>query len=221
MFIDERKFRRAFKNAYDSTGVQVMCTPDRLYITTPQWAVEIERFDVPNKILAAIIEMCGEIPACGFAYTAKRGECNQETIVYSVWTPSEKYVEEKARKVDKTPMFYRLQGCQEWRILQLCDNGECILVESDLLELISKKAIDEENESYPQYAELCGEYLIWQNCMGAFAIKAKQAMEQTKEDEVMRQLAKVNLSPEHWSRAIERYKGGEDDEEGCEMESDD
>lgn len=208
MFIDDKKFKRAFKNAFMSTGVQLMSEGERLHVSTPEWAMEVERGDIPNKMLAAIIELCGEVPPCGCAFTAKHGECNQETIVYGVWTASEKYNELTARKVDKTPMYYQLRYCKEWRILQACDTGECIIVESDLLEMVSENAIDEERESFPQYPELCGEYLIWQNCMGALAIKAKNAVHATKEEEVLKALGTVNLSSEQWTRATETYKAG-------------
>lgn len=215
MFTNDQKFRKAFKNAFEGTGVQVMNFHDRLYIATPEWAIEVDRANIPNKMLAAIIEMCGEIPPCGFAYTAIKGECNQETIVYSVWTPMEKYNELRARKVDKTPLRYKLNGCREWRVLQICDTRECILVDSELLNMLDEKAIDEEKEHYPKYPELCGGYLIWQNCMGALAIKASVPHTDTIEDNVLINLARVNMSSEQWSRVTKYYEGehyaGEDE----------
>lgn len=207
MFVDNKKFRRQFKIAYDGTGVQVMNDGERLYIAAPDWALEVELDDVPNAMKAAIIEMCGEIPDRGLAFTARAGECNQETIVYSVWTPSREYTECSARKVDKTPISYRLHHCPEWRILQTCDTGECILADAELLSMISEKAIDEDKESFPQYPELCGDVLIWQNCMGALAIRAQAAVYMTKEEEVMNALQKVRLSSEQWTRAVGKYKG--------------
>lgn len=69
MFIDETKFKKLCKQAYDGMGIRIGRDERGMWtIGTGWWSLMIHGEDMTNKLLATLTEIVGELPQKGEAY---------------------------------------------------------------------------------------------------------------------------------------------------------
>lgn len=78
------------------------------------------------------------------------------------------------------------------------------MVRENLLEMISRKEIDEEKESYPQNAEMHGTWLIWENCTGTLAVASESPEEEDAEARMLKKMSEIELAPETWKGWVKK-----------------
>lgn len=126
MVINEKALLNAMKVAYKHEGYNVArresSVGDILMIQTPEWAVEIIWKNIPNKILALIVEHIQDIPQPGNAFTARKKEA--ATILYSMLDELDEIgKDDKWPKVRRVPITY--EGYEVWQT----EDKTCFLVQ--------------------------------------------------------------------------------------------
>ena len=94
-----------------------------------------------KKELAAVIELTGELPAEGQAFTAYE-EGNQYEIEFPNETSAIALALECITMLEITPLVLRYATGQQARILQRADTGEITLINDQFTDMISNKAVD-------------------------------------------------------------------------------
>lgn len=122
MFIAKSKFKALLKEAFKLGRLSVgMDEEEMCYIDGVLWHIEIPRENLSNTIKAQIVELTGELPAAGEAYTYKKEEKQLlmlETMKENLW---QQYQDGEGIFVKKT------------RISVQTDQGEKIIFQGKLL----------------------------------------------------------------------------------------
>lgn len=85
MFITIKAFKALIKQAYQGAGLTVGRREERLLFCGGFWGIEIDRVALPNKALAAVIELTGEIPVDGELFKATKEGGLQYEIPETYW----------------------------------------------------------------------------------------------------------------------------------------
>lgn len=70
MILDVRVLKRLIKEAADGPGLTIVNTGEELHLRGNYWMINIDRSRMSDKALAAVIEIAGELPEEGEAFTA-------------------------------------------------------------------------------------------------------------------------------------------------------
>lgn len=65
MFLKPQILKRIIKSAYNQSSLVLANTGENMYISGGYWEMEIKKEFLPKTILAAVIELAGEIPSEG------------------------------------------------------------------------------------------------------------------------------------------------------------
>ena len=80
MFIKLSTFKKMCSNAYKETGLSVGLTEKEVYIIASNWwTVAVPKENMYPKHLAAVVELTGQIPEKGEAYTYRK-ECYPQAV---------------------------------------------------------------------------------------------------------------------------------------------
>lgn len=143
MFITTQGFKKLIKQAYKTGDLHIANDGLGYTIAGGYWRIWIKHDWIPKKELAAIIELAGELPAEGQAFTVYE-EGNQ----YEIEFPDERSAIEIALECETileiTPLVLRYATGQQARILQRADTGEITLINDQFTDMITNKAIDYE-----------------------------------------------------------------------------
>lgn len=141
MFITTQGFKKLIKQAYKTRYLHIANDGLGYTIAGGYWRIWIKHDWIPKKELAAIIELTGELPAAGEAFTASE-DGNQ----YEIKLPNERSAMEIALECETileiTPIVLRYKSGQQARILQRADNGRITLINDQFTDMISNKAVD-------------------------------------------------------------------------------
>lgn len=151
MFFKTSVLKRVFKDAYKGAGLTVghMTDPedeevDGYYISSGWWVIWFNNWTFPKEAKAAIIELCGELPAVGEVFKAEKDFGNQYEI-------EQKEIFNLPEAFKRCTIDYRVtnimqqQGKTLIRILQAEEGRNVCAVSEVFLDLIDLKSIDYEN----------------------------------------------------------------------------
>lgn len=143
MFITTQGFKRLIKQAYKTRDLHIANDGAGYTIDGGYWRIWIKHEWIPKKELAAIIELTGELPAEGQAFTVYE-EGNQ----YEMELPNERSTMTIALEckmtLEITPLVLRYATGQQARVLQKADTREITLINDQFTDMITNKAIDYE-----------------------------------------------------------------------------
>ena len=74
MFLKPQILKRIIKSAYNQSSLVLANTGENMYISGGYWEMEIKKEFLPKTILAAVIELAGEIPSEGGRFIASKTE---------------------------------------------------------------------------------------------------------------------------------------------------
>lgn len=177
MFFKKAVFKRLLKNAYKGAGLTVgrdkktdeegEIVRDGYYIGGGYWIIWVDTEYITKEAKAAIIELCGELPEPGEAFTAYKESGNQYRIGHEeAYDLPEIYKKCKTHfRVSK--MIYKENGVLQ-RLLQAEDaTNHIIAINEIFMDLIEPDAVDYDNgEREPDGAfGLCSmsKYVLWGN----------------------------------------------------------
>ena len=148
MFITTQGLKRLIKQAYKTRDLHIANDGLGYTIAGGYWRIWIKHDWIPKKELGAIIELTGELPAEGQAFTACE-DGNQ----YEIKFPNERNAMEIALECEMmleiTPIVRRYKTGQQARVLQRADTREIMLINDQFTDMISNKAIDHDKGESP------------------------------------------------------------------------
>ena len=148
MFLKTNIFKALIKKAWKGAGVTIFNTGEHWYICGYSWAALIDKSVMPNKALAALIELVGEMPAEGSGFKAGKNAPSQYEIKEVVELDLLKKVKEAEEEMDPTVVLVERDG--KWcRLLQHPDTGKIKYINDVFIQIISRSEIDEEKEGEP------------------------------------------------------------------------
>lgn len=77
MFFKLPAFERLLKNAYKTTGIEIMHNPaeaESYILKGGFWIIWLRKDTIPKEALGTIIKYCGELPAAGSAFKVRKDE---------------------------------------------------------------------------------------------------------------------------------------------------
>lgn len=152
MFLSTPNCKKAFKTAFNGFGLIVARKDDYLYIAGSAWEIQLDYEHIPNKIKAAIIELCGYIPEAGSAFRANKvtdknsSSTEQITMIEVIPDLNEKY--QSAKDILTATSVLIDKKYDVYKLFQ-CDNGDFEAMNMTLFNLIDTREIDFDNEGMP------------------------------------------------------------------------
>lgn len=150
MFFKKTVLKRMLKSAYTGAGLTVGHTPETdeeeegYYLSSGWWVLWFKAGMFPKEAKAAVIELCGELPAVGEVFKAEKDFGNQYEI-------EQKEIFNLPEAFKRCTIDYRVtnimqqQGKTLIRILQAEEGRNVCAVSEVFLDLIDLKSIDYEN----------------------------------------------------------------------------
>ena len=148
MFITTQGFKKLIKQAYKTRDLHIANDGVGYTIAGGYWRIWIKHDWIPKKELAAIIELTGELPAEGQAFTACE-DGNQYEIKFPDERNAMAIALECEMTLEITPIVLRYKTGQQARILQRADTGEITLINDQFADMISNKAVDYDKGESP------------------------------------------------------------------------
>lgn len=139
MILDITTFKKMVKAAADGHGLTIVNTGREIHFLGGYWIINIDRDRLHNKALAAVIELCGELPKEGEAFTVNKfGDKQMEMDLGHTGV---------GKIVNGRPMKMTRVIVDGYRAFQ-DDEGTITLIREIFVNLISAKNIDQD-ESLP------------------------------------------------------------------------
>lgn len=177
MFFKKAVFKRLVKNAYKGGGLTVVhdqrtdkegeIIRDGYCIGGGYWIIWVDTEYITKEAKAAIIELCGELPDPGEAFTAYKESGNQYRVAKTeIFDLPEIY--KKARVSFKISNLILKDKSTSQRLLQADDGTNHIVAINEIfMDLIEPDAVDYDNgEREPDgpFAECAmSKYVLWGN----------------------------------------------------------
>ncbi len=161
MILKIAQLKKILKEAADNQGLFIYNAGHELHLSGRYWIINISRHRMSNKALAAVIEIAGELPEKGEAFTVYTEEDNQLEMDLPERYVLEKFIDGQLLK--ETPIVFTDGRVR--RILQ-DDVGNVVAIDEKIRELISIRGKDED-EAVPMGPMMTGaetdHKIYWQN----------------------------------------------------------
>lgn len=72
MFTKPQAVKKLMKEAYNGAGLRLAATEERYYIAGNYWKMDVKKGFIAKPVLAAMVELAGEIPAPGERFRADK-----------------------------------------------------------------------------------------------------------------------------------------------------
>lgn len=188
MFVKMSILKKLIKEAYKS-GLVLANNGETIVIAGNYWQMEIKRALMPKELLAAIIELTGELPGAGERYICDKGGNQQE-----FGKPMEINPEGCETEYIVTNVTLLSGTGTEQRILQNYWTRDIELINEVFVDLIYKA---EKDLSMPEpEGPYCrpGMYALWDN--GLMRFKAYLRHDDENE-EMLKELSNVDMTQQH------------------------
>ena len=194
MFITQKAFRALIKQAYTGAGLTVGRRENRLLFCGSYWGIEVVREALPNKSLAAVIELTGELPEDGGLFKATKEGGIQYEIPETYWDITA--AAEQTKDCYKVSNVMVQSKDKVYRVLQAeSKQRETQLINNLFVDAVDPKEMNFEYESYiegPLAAGTNTYAVYWKNeaCVMAAFLMRKEDM---KENELLEFLKRIDL----------------------------
>lgn len=168
MFITQKVFKSLINEAYKGAGITVGRREERILLAGTYWGIEVTRQALPNKALAAIIELTGELPADGEMFKAtKEGLQYQMPETYWDFTSYAREVEKGKPYTVTNILLHKHPYGKMLRVLQAQDEtSETKIISNMFINAVDRLEINEECESYVNGPFAMNEYahmVFWES----------------------------------------------------------
>lgn len=141
MFITTRGFKSLIKEMYTVKKLYIANDGEGYTISGWYWSIWIAHGWIPKKELAAIIELTGELPAAGEAFTASK-DGNQYEFEFSDEKDAMQLALHCDMRLDITPVVLKYETGQQARVLQRQDNGKIVLINERFMDMIDNGVVE-------------------------------------------------------------------------------
>lgn len=143
MFVKNSRFKQMMKNAWKGKGLRVAMHDGVIYLSGNIWEMEVECDTITKEILAAIVELTGEIPKEGEVFLSQEGEGNQIEEFFECRVTDEGFTEDI---YTSNLVFAQGLGAGA-RIMQEKESKKLVLVSNAFFGIIDDKQIDRNKET--------------------------------------------------------------------------
>jgi len=147
MFLKNQIFKNLITKAWKGQGLRIATTEETYYIASYAWALQVKKEVFPNKALASIIELIGEMPKAGETITAMKNRPDQYEMKETV-TDLSALLKRCTSSLAVTFVLYQKDG-KNHRILQDKDTGMIREINDVFVQIISLDDLMEDKESSP------------------------------------------------------------------------
>ncbi|MCI8592681.1 MAG: hypothetical protein HFI88_10145 [Lachnospiraceae bacterium] len=136
MFTKPQAVKKLMKEAYNGAGLRLAATEERYYIAGNYWEMDVKKGFIAKPVLAAMVELAGEIPAPGERFRAdKTGNHVEEGQM-------EVAAADQETEIAVTGLvLYDVLGNPQ-RILQDECKGRIVLVDNRFIEMTDNSCIE-------------------------------------------------------------------------------
>lgn len=175
MFFSTKIFKQIIKKTYKGTGLRIAHTiePEGYYLSSGYWHMWMSKKFIPKEILAAMIEVCGELPGLGACHKVDKESTQIEMDVF---------IEDLADDFFKSIDEYRVTNCYLQQrgtlcsVLQSKTTKEVKIVSSCYPALVDIQAVDTANgEELPKGPLATKTRIMWGNADCYLAVMTKDA----------------------------------------------
>lgn len=139
MFLRMTTLKKLMKKAFNAGKLTVGMSEDGLFMDCESFYVWLSKYTVQNKVKAAIIELAGELPTEGNAFTAEKGG-NQTCIpMNDIWDKNKRLANADKRYVI-TPILF--DNSDVYRFLQQAGTVNMKAINEIFIDLIDRSEID-------------------------------------------------------------------------------
>lgn len=212
MFLKTAGFKRLIKEAYKGSGLRIGATDKAIYLSGGYWIIWVKKGQIPKEKLAAIIELAGELPEEGEAYSVTKDGQQYELQ----WNDLYNAMDNATRcsyELEVTRIIIEGKHDADSRILQHPETGCIRLVNEKFIQMIDNMQVEQKRGHTEVTGPVCGRLpgVFWFN-----NVMALHVMERTDDASIrlIRFLEGIDIneeSKECWSAFSE-----EDSEEETE-----
>lgn len=141
MFITTQGFKNLIKEMYKAKKLYIANDGEGYTISGWYWDIWIAHGWIPKKELAAIIELTGELPAAGAAFTASKNG-NQYELEFLGEKDTMQLAWHCDMELDITPIVLKYDTGQQARVLQRQDNGKIVLINERFMDMINNGVVE-------------------------------------------------------------------------------
>ena len=141
MFITTQGFKNLIKEMYKAKKLHIANDGEGYTISGWYWDIWIAHGWIPKKELAAIIELTGEMPAAGAAFTASK-DGNQYELEFLGEKDTMQLAWHCDMELDITPIVLKYDTGQQARVLQRQDNGKIVLINERFMDMIDNAVVE-------------------------------------------------------------------------------
>jgi hypothetical protein len=196
MFLHTPTLKKLFKKAYGSTGLMVANFDGQIYVAGGYWAISLDVQYLPNRVKAAIIEHCGELPERDQVFKATKEEIQYGIPLSSIYDLRKDFKNAKTT-LSKTPVVIE----KSWfscRLYQVDSTHEFKAVSKELLSMIDIREMEQEFENMPSGPSCRGEHsdiVYWQNATCTLALCTFR-LDAEQEIEILNTLKQIDFAKE-------------------------
>lgn len=219
MFYNLRAVKRLMKAAYKGNGLIVGLSKEGWFYTSGKWWTICQDLKyTPKEFKAAVIELCGDLPAEGEAYEARKGEQNQMVMDmerYFVIPRKYKDISDYGIEYKITPIMLEISD----KTIRLIDAKTGVYplrtVREEAVRVIDEDAIDhgsgETDILGPFITDARHRGLVWHNNSTWYEIMSRLTEEDTEEEQLLNWIA-GGLGTTIYNKAYQDgYDGSRDD----------
>lgn len=194
MFLKITGLKKLFKKAYNTVGLTVGRDAAGYYVFGGYWGAWIDAEFLTKETKAAIIELCGDLPEIGKLFRARKDEAPQYEIEQRELFDLPN-IFAQCKDAYKVTCLLERQGSDLVRFLQDQTSGRVRAVDEQFIDLISRRAIDEEKGELEPDGPVTfagSEAFYWGNDVCYLAVYEREAEE--KEEKMWEQLSAIAIN---------------------------
>ena len=136
MFLKPQILKRIIKSAYNQSSLVLANTRENMYISGGYWEMEIKKEFLPKTILAAVIELAGEIPSEGGRFIASKTENKN--------VPGRMHVDIEGinQNIEISDVIIKSKTKVFQRLLQDPETLQIVLVNDTYIDIIDSKNVE-------------------------------------------------------------------------------
>lgn len=144
MFLKTAGFKKLIKEAYKGSGLKIGNTGDGIYLSGGYWVIWIRKGQIPKEKLAAIIELIGELPESGMAFSAT-SDGQQYELPWNDYYDAMANAERCGQEIEVTKVMIETKQRTVCRALQSPETGAVCLINEKFIQMLDNGAVDDRN----------------------------------------------------------------------------
>lgn len=190
MFLNTSKCKKLFKSAFSAEGLRVARSEGQLYVGGNTWEMLFNWDEIPNKIKAAIIELCGKLPEEGQSFKATKDSAQIE-MIETVPDILQKYKLATVNLADTNVLidhkYYTM------RLFQRQDTNDLFSVNTELSDILDFREINFEKEGNPSGPCLYGDEVFYHTCLCTLGVLGIKNKPDTQNGKIMQALSSLTF----------------------------